>query len=158
LWGRLEAKARAGEERAGERGKGSGRALRLRSGQALAQGAGGNRQNRVDLSGRWEVEITVQAGLGRHVLTLDKVGDGLTGRHQTRHLENEVTGSVQGGQMTVVAEHPYEGTRLVYTFRGEVDGDEVRGEVEIGTEGQSAPGPLNRMEYGRFTWTGRRRG
>jgi hypothetical protein len=73
-------------------------------------------------------------------------------------MENEATGSIKGNQLKVVAEHPFEGTRLVYAFHGTLDGDEISGDVEIGTEGQSAPGPLNRMEYGSYRWVGRREG
>jgi len=129
------------------------------SGGAGVQGAEGERRESVvDVSGPWEVEIALHAGAVNHLLTLDQSDDRIAGRHRTTHMENEATGSIKGNQLKVVAEHPFEGTRLVYAFHGTLDGDEISGDVEIGTEGQSAPGPLNRMEYGSYRWVGRREG
>ena len=110
----------------------------------------------VDVFGHWDIEIELHASEARHSLVLDRVGDVITGRHRTEHAEHEATGSVLGNRLKVTAEHPFEGTSLVYTFLGEVRGDRISGDVEIGTEGQSAPGPLNRREYGSYRWRGQR--
>jgi D-glucosaminate-6-phosphate ammonia-lyase len=110
----------------------------------------------VDVSGLWDIEIALHASLARHSLALDQVAGEITGSHRTEHVEHEAKGMVQGRRVQVTAEHPFEGTNLVYTFQGEVRGDRISGDVEIGTEGQSAPGPLNRREYGSYPWHGQR--
>jgi hypothetical protein len=112
----------------------------------------------VDVSGVWDVEIALHASTVQHSLVLDQVGDMVTGRHHTPHAQHEATGTVRGHRVKVTAEHPFEGTSLIYTFQGEVHGDRIDGDVEIGTEGQSAPGPLNRRECGSYRWRGKKAG
>ena len=113
-----------------------------------------------DVSGHWQVEITLHAGPVRQTLHIEQEGERLSGRHRTAYWENDAVGRMEGNRLRLAAEHPYEGTSLVYTFEGIFEGEaadgRLEGSVELGTEGQSAPGPLNRREFGSYRWTAER--
>ena len=130
-----------GEDRAGERENPPTRRALRRAG-----GRGG------EVAGIWSVTISYPVADVDHVLTLEQEGAKIAGVHRTLFQENALRGEVEGRRVRLVSEHRYEGTHLVYTFEGEADGDEMAGRVEVGSEGQSAPGPLNRKEYGSYEW------
>lgn len=106
------------------------------------------------VDGQWDVRVSAHAGEVAHRLTLAQSGNDVSGRHEMRTLAADVVGRVDGDRVELTAEHPVEGTRLVYRVEGRVSGSKMSGRVEIGTEGQSAPGPLNRREYGAYDWRG----
>lgn len=112
-----------------------------------------------EVSGRWDVEIELHAGPLHQTLHIEQDGERLGGRHRTAFMEHALSGRIEGRRLHLTAEHPYEGTRLVYTFEGSLDENSAKqlsGTVELGTEGQSAPGPLNRREFGSYRWTAAR--
>lgn len=127
---------------------------RLRSGQAPTAVA---TRDGFNASGSWRLEIGFHAGVVGHRMEIEQDGEVLRGRHEMDRLASEIAGWVRGDEVEIVAEHRTEGTTIVYTFRGKVEREAMRGDVEVGTEGQSAPGPLNRREYGRYPWNGKRR-
>ncbi len=133
-----------------------------------SRGAGGS-QNRAgegesgrggpdvaNVCGEWNVTISYPVADADHTMVLEQNGSEIGGTHRTVFLENAIRGEVNGERVRLVTEHRYEGTHLVYTFEGDVKPDEMSGTVEVGSEGQSAPGPLNRMEYGSYGWTASR--
>ena len=105
-----------------------------------------------DVDGAWKFAISYPVTGAEHVMRLEQEDGTVGGNHETLFHENSVVGRVDGNHIRLVSEHRYEGTHLVYTFEGEVEGDRMSGNVEVGSEGQSAPGPLNRKEYGRYAW------
>lgn len=111
----------------------------------------------VDVSGAWEIEIALVRKTARHRVDIEQIASVLTGAHQTRWLKNALNGSVNGDEIVFTSQHRFEGTHLSYRFVGTVSGDEMRGEVEMGSSGQSAPGPLNQREYGTARWRAVRR-
>ena len=111
----------------------------------------------IDVSGVWEIEIALARKTARHRVDIAQVAGVLTGTHQTRWLDNLLTGSVTGDEIVFTSQHRFEGTHLSYRFEGTVSGDEMRGEIEMGSSGQSAPGPLNQREYGTARWRAVRR-
>lgn len=118
------------------------------SGRGVARGATGLR----DVSGEWVVTIAYPVAEAGHALTLVQDGCEIGGTHRAMFQESPLRGEIDGHRVRLVSEHRYEGTHLVYTFEGDVEGEEMAGRVEVGSEGQSAPGPLNRREYGSYGW------
>ncbi|MCE2433440.1 MAG: hypothetical protein J4F29_11045 [Candidatus Latescibacteria bacterium] len=111
----------------------------------------------IDVSGAWEIEIALVRKKARHRVDIEQSAGVLTGNHQTRWLKNSLNGSVNGDEIVFTSQHRFEGTHLSYRFVGTVSGDEICGEVEMGSSGQSAPGPLNQREYGTAGWRAVRR-
>lgn len=111
----------------------------------------------VDVSGTWDITITHARQTARHRVEIAQRADALIGTHQTRWLNNPLTGTVTGNEIAFASQHRFEGCHLSYRFVGTLSDDELRGEVELGSSGQSAPGPLNQREYGTAKWMGKRR-
>ena len=111
----------------------------------------------IDVSGAWEIEIALVRKIAHHRVDIEQSAGVLTGDHQTRWLKNSLNGSVNGDEIVLTSQHRFEGTHLSYRFEGTVSGNEMRGEVEMGSSGQSAPGPLNQREYGTARWQAVRR-
>jgi len=110
----------------------------------------------VDVSGVWEIEISHVRKTAHHRVGISQVGEDLEGTHHTRALQNPLVGSVTGDEVVFTSQHRFEGTHLAYRFMGTVSQGGMNGTVEIGSSGQSAPGPLNQREYGTAVWKGRR--
>jgi D-glucosaminate-6-phosphate ammonia-lyase len=58
-------------------------------------------------------------------------------------MEGDLTGTIEGNRVRIRSRLPYEGTRLSYEFTGQVAGNTMSGEVDLG-------------EYGRARWDARR--
>ena len=110
-----------------------------------------------DVSGTWDITIAHARKTARHRVEIAQRADALTGTHQTRWLKNPLIGSVMGNEIAFASRHRFEGCHLSYRFVGVLSDGELRGEVELGSSGQSAPGPLNQREYGTAKWMGKRR-
>ena len=95
------------------------------------------------VGGEWDVEITYTRDHAVHTLFLEQNGDKLQGSHRGEFLTADTKGSVDGSKMRCRSLHHYEGTSIGYTFEGVVDGDTIRGTVDVG-------------EYGKAPFTARR--
>jgi L-seryl-tRNA(Ser) seleniumtransferase len=89
-----------------------------------------------DISGAWEVEVQYEVGSARHKLFLNASGNRVKGAHQGWALRGDLTGEVSGDRVMLRSVLPVEGTRLSYTFRGALAGEEIAGEVELGEYGK----------------------
>jgi len=110
----------------------------------------------VDVSGEWEIRIAFTDSEAVHQLVIEQDQDNLRGEHRTLFLEGALSGTVCGNEWNLASQIRYEGTHLAHRFIGTVDGSLARGIVELGSSGQSAPGPLNQREYGKAEWVGKR--
>lgn len=113
-------------------------------------------QTAVDVKGIWEVEISFTGMEAIHQLSIEQSGKILTGQHRTLFLEGTLSGTITGNRIDIVSQIRFEGTHLAYRFVGTVAGEVASGIVELGSSGQSAPGPLNQREYGTAQWQGTR--
>jgi D-glucosaminate-6-phosphate ammonia-lyase len=100
------------------------------------------------LAGAWEAQIELTGHRSHHRLELEQTGAQVTGLHHASVGAGALSGQVAGNEVDLTSLIPLEGTRLAFRFRGRVNGDSVSGEVELGTSGQSAPGPQNQREFG----------
>jgi L-seryl-tRNA(Ser) seleniumtransferase len=108
--------------------------------------------------GVWDVDIAFAVGSARHRLQIVTDGTVISGSHRTLYFENALKGAIAGDRVDFSSQHRFEGTSLAYRFIGEIHagGKEMSGSVELGSNGQSAPGPLNMKEYGKGTWRAKR--
>lgn len=97
----------------------------------------------VNVAGQWETHVEFQRGSAQHTLILEQKGTELTGTHRGEMLSGDLRGSVAADQVQFRSAHRYEGTRLLYTFIGKVDGDTMEGRVDLD-------------EYGEARWTAKR--
>jgi len=106
--------------------------------------------------GEWAVDIEYVSGGSTHYVSIVQEECRITGVHRTRFLESPLSGCVEGDRIAFSSAHRFEGTHLCYRFSGSVEGEQMGGTVEMGSCGQSAPGPLNQREYGTAHWEARR--
>ena len=90
-----------------------------------------------DVSGVWDVEISYEVGSARHKLFLTASGNQVTGSHEGWAYQGDLTGEVAGDRVVLHSALPAEGTRLAYTFRGALGGQEISGEVDLGEYGKA---------------------
>jgi hypothetical protein len=97
----------------------------------------------VQVAGRWDVEVQYEVGSAKHKLFLTPKGSQLAGSHQGWAFEGELTGRINGDRVEFRSVLPAGGQRLNYSFTGQVTGDSMSGDLELG-------------EYGRAKWSARR--
>ena len=98
-----------------------------------------------DISGQWDVEIEFLRGKGKHRLFLEADGNKVGGTHIGTRTTGDLRGMIDGGDVKFASTLPMEGARLRYGFSGRVDGDVMRGDLDLG-------------EYPAAKWVARRRG
>jgi hypothetical protein len=83
--------------------------------------------DKVDLTGTWEVTIEIGGQTGMPVFTFKQEGEKLTGKYKGQFGEAEVTGQVKGKDVEFAFE-PQEGSKIVY--KGTIDGDTMKGTAD----------------------------
>lgn len=97
----------------------------------------------VEITGRWDVSVDYETGSAEHKLFLTTKGNKVAGTHVGWSLEGELTGAIDGDKVQLRSVLPVGGQRLNYGFSGQVTGDAMAGDLDLG-------------EYGRARWTARR--
>ena len=89
---------------------------------------------RVDVTGKWRLTVETSAGTGTPTLTLTQKGDSLAGHYSSQALgEADVKGSLIGQKITMTLSVEVQGTPLVVTYAGTVEGaNAMKGTVDIG--------------------------
>jgi hypothetical protein len=97
----------------------------------------------VDIAGRWDVSVQYESGSAEHKLFLTTKGNRVSGTHLGWAFEGELSGAIDGDKVDFRSALPSGGQRLRYEFSGNIAGDAMSGDVDLG-------------EYGRARWTARR--
>ena len=82
--------------------------------------------DKVDVSGTWDVVIEINGAQGTPVFTLKQEGDKLTGKYKGQFGEADVAGKVKGKDVEFSFEA--QGAKVVYT--GTVDKDSMKGKAD----------------------------
>ena len=104
---------------------------------AVIAAAGGSvaAQSKVDVTGKWELEVTTDVGgTTTPNVTLKQDGEKLTGHYSSATLgEAEVTGSIKGQQITFSLTADAGGQAVEVTYTGTVEGkDAMKGTISLG--------------------------
>jgi len=94
-----------------------------------------------DVSGTWNLTVAFTGGTGNPVFTFKQDGEKLTGHYQGALGEAEVTGTITGS--AIKFGFKVGGTDDTVTYSGTVDGDAMKGSVNLG-------------QFGDGTFTGKR--
>jgi hypothetical protein len=92
---------------------------------------------KVDVTGKWLFSVTTDAGTGTPTVTLKQQGDSLTGHYSSQLLgESELKGSIKEQKFTFTFRAEVQGTALVVTYAGTIDGNgSLKGTVDLGGQG-----------------------
>ena len=100
------------------------------SGFMLAQG-------KVDVTGKWALQVTTEAGgTTTPSLTLKQDGEKLTGHYSSQALgEADITGTIKGQQIEFGFKADVQGFALQVKYTGTVEGDSMKGTLSLGELG-----------------------
>jgi D-glucosaminate-6-phosphate ammonia-lyase len=96
-----------------------------------------------NVDGQWKLNIQYFCGAADHQLVFEQKGNELAGTHRGDVLSGELRGSVEGSEVRFGSRHRYEGSSLNYDFIGKLEGDRLKGTVQLG-------------EYGTADWVAER--
>ena len=100
-----------------------------------ASGAGN-----VDMTGTWNLEVDSPSGKGNPSFQLKQTGDKLSGTYKGAFGESPVEGTVKGNTFEI----NFESAGIKIKYNGEVDGDKIKGTLDMGS-------------YGKGTFTGKKK-
>jgi hypothetical protein len=95
-------------------------------------------QGKVDISGKWALEVTTQAGgTTMPTVTFKQEGEKLTGHYSSEALgEAEVTGTIKGQQVEFGFNAEVQGLALQVHYTGMVEGNTMKGKISLGELGE----------------------
>ena len=96
-----------------------------------------------DLSGTWKVHIRFVRGEAKHSMQIEQQGGELQGRYRSQYGVRPLNGSLDNGQVRFRVPVHYQAVGTTYGFCGRLEGEVLRGEVDLG-------------EYGRGQWEAQR--
>jgi L-seryl-tRNA(Ser) seleniumtransferase len=111
----------------------------------------------LNISGEWDFEVKFNRWPRRHAVSLLQHGNSLFGEQQSAGFSGPVIGNVEGDTMDLAFEDSYEGAIITYHFRGIIAGDDIRGEVELGSTTAYTRGEVSYTQYGKEQWQAKRR-
>ena len=97
----------------------------------------------VRVAGRWDITIQFVHGEGNYTVFFEQTGEKLNGTYRGQFTEGTLDGTVQGNAIRFRGHLKMEGTQLIYSYAGTVEGDQMRGSVELD-------------EYGEAQWVARK--
>ena len=120
-------------------------AKRLR--EVLSQGKGQAKGTEAtpdaQVAGDWLVETQYVLGRSTHAISVRQEGSTLSGTYCSQYSRADLQGQVAGNQVQLSTVLGYQSNMIRYAFSGQVEGDTMRGTVNLG-------------EYGKGTWTATR--
>jgi len=93
--------------------------------------ARGAAQAKVDVTGKWVLNVETSAGAGSPTFTFKQDGEKLTGHYTGTFGEAEVTGTLKGNEITFSFAADAQGTAVKSTYTGTVDKDTMKGKLVI---------------------------
>jgi uncharacterized pyridoxal phosphate-dependent enzyme len=91
------------------------------------------------VKGKWTVSIQYSRGIGEQHFTLEQRDNELTGHQHGELYEAEIKGSIHATQIELRSIMAVSGNQIPWTFKGDVQGNNIAGTVHLG-------------EYGDATW------
>lgn len=92
----------------------------------------------LDLSGEWVLTVVSPNGTGERQVTFVQDGGALSGEISSSRAAGELTGTVDGDEVTFVAVVQMEGGAFDITYTATVTGDGMEGTVDFGSYGSGS--------------------
>jgi hypothetical protein len=89
----------------------------------------GAAQAKVDVTGKWALNVETSAGAGQPTFTFKQDGEKLTGHYTGTFGEADLTGTVKGADITFSFTVDAQGNSLKETYTGTVDKDTMKGKA-----------------------------
>jgi len=89
-----------------------------------------------DVTGTWIMAVQTSAGSGAPTFILVQKGEALSGNYKGQLGEAQVTGTVQGDDVTIEYKIDAQGQNLAVKYSGKTDGKTMSGKVSLGQFGE----------------------
>lgn len=89
------------------------------------------------VQGKWAVSIQYSRGVGEQHFTLEQSGNDLTGMQHGELYETKLKGSIYASQIELRSSMAVSGNEIPWTFRGNVTGNNMEGNVHLGEYGDA---------------------
>ena len=85
-----------------------------------------------NIGGRWDLDMEFFSSTSKHGLYLEQDGNWIQGTHQGDFSVQDISGTIEAGQIKLksVARRP--GDHITYLFSGTINGDIIKGSVYLG--------------------------
>src|SRR3954447_8541633 len=94
-------------------------------------------QSKVDVTGKWALNVETSGGSGTPTVTLKQDGERLTGHYSSATLgEADVTGTIKDADFSFTFTANVQGTSINVTYTGGADKDAMKGRVSLGDLGE----------------------
>ena len=108
------------------------------------------------VEGDWQLDIELLRWPRRHFLSLVQDGARIEGTQQCAEFAGRITGRIEGDLIAFVIEGVYEAAIMTFRFSGTVAGDQMSGEVLLGSTTPGTRGEVSYGQYGTARWSARR--
>jgi hypothetical protein len=92
---------------------------------------------KVNVTGSWESSIESPQGNATSAATYKQEGEKLTGTHVGQMGELPLSGTVKGNDISFTITIDAEGQKFILTYTGKVEGDTIKGSVDLGGMGSA---------------------
>ena len=97
-----------------------------------------------NVAGTWNITITFIRGTGHHTAIIKQEDNKLSGTYKGEFLEGNLRGTVEGNKIDFSGRLRHEATGVNFHYTGTIDGDTMKGTVEMG-------------EYWTAEWTAKKK-
>lgn len=87
---------------------------------------------KVDVTGKWILNVETDAGGGMPTLTFKQEGEKLTGTYQGQLGQTDLVGTVKGNAIEFSFNADTQGIKFVVTYTGTVEKDTMKGTLNLG--------------------------
>lgn len=86
---------------------------------------------KINVSGKWQFEVSTSMGSGSPVITLQQEGEKLTGKYSGTLGEEAISGTIQGNELSFSFKaSQFDGA--VVTYKGKYEGGAMKGTMQLG--------------------------
>ena len=103
-----------------------------------APSAAAQDKDRIDVSGTWAFEVTLEFGTGNSTMVFKQDGEKLTGQYSGTYGEAVVSGTIKGKEITFSYDLARETGTFHVVYQGVVEKDTMKGTLSIGDMGNGS--------------------
>ena len=96
------------------------------------------RQPATNVAGQWELHLDFGRGSAVHTLVFEQDGNKLFGTHRGEFDQGNLSGTISDNQLKFRSSLPTIGSRLGFDFTATLEGDRLKGTVNLGEYGQAS--------------------
>jgi D-glucosaminate-6-phosphate ammonia-lyase len=114
------------------------------------------RSSPAQIAGEWLLDVNMISHVQDIWIELTLDGDCIRGTYSSETVHAKITGQVIGNKVTFNCEDEYQAALMTFRFTGLVEGENMHGNVQLGSATNHTRGDVSYSQYGSVVWNGRR--